>query len=143
MDKINLANIIKSYFLGVFIGFIIQLNGDMDIPFKYWVIILMSSGSVGFIIGFITEVLTALLPVSIAMTKTYFIINNLISLIVAALIMSLSVYIMNDELQLQSDFFQVVVMVLSIIFVANLVDYMRYRKSQIHLLQYKKSMRQK
>jgi membrane protein DedA with SNARE-associated domain len=83
------------------------------------------------------------LPVSIAMTKTYFIINNLISLIVAALIMSLSVYIMNDELQLQSDFFQVVVMVLSIIFVANLVDYMRYRKSQIHLLQYKKSMRQK
>jgi uncharacterized protein YacL len=143
MEKINLENIIKSFFLGIFIGIILQLYGHTDMLLKYKVLSVLASGSIGFIIGFITEWLTAILPISLANSRTYFFLNNLIALLVTTLIMlSLAVMTIGDK-DAGIGFVPVLFIVLGIICIANLFDYMMFRRAQHKLKSFKALLKDK
>lgn len=143
MDKIHLENIIKSFFLGLFIGILLQFFNDTDVLFEYKIVTVLASGSIGFIIGFITEWLTAILPISIANSKIYFFINNLIALIITTLIMLSLVIIADGQMDKQGEFIPILSIVLSIICIANLFDYMMYRRVQQKLKTFKAMMKDK
>lgn len=143
MDKIHLENIIKSFFLGLFIGILLQFFNDTDVLFEYKIVTVLASGSIGFIIGFITEWLTAILPISIANSKIYFFINNLIALIITTIIMLSLVIIADGQMDKQGEFIPILSIVLSIICIANLFDYMMYRRVQHKLKTFKAMMKDK
>ncbi|MGF7031542.1 uncharacterized protein YacL [Paenibacillus mucilaginosus] len=138
MEKIHLANMIKSFFLGLLIGVILQFFDHADVQFSYKVMTVLASGSVGFIIGFITEWLTSVLPIRMANSRTYFFINNFIALIVTTLIMTASLLmISSSEMESRGGFMPVLLIVLGIICIANLFDYMMYRRAQNKLKTFK------
>jgi len=143
MEKIHLENIIKSFFLGLFIGLLLQFYNDTDVLFAYKIIAVLASGSIGFLIGFITEWLTAILPISIANSKMYFFINNLIALIVTTLIMVSFIMIAGDQMENQGEFMPILWIVLGIICIANLFDYMMYRRVQHKLTTFKALIKDK
>ncbi|MUT64682.1 hypothetical protein [Paenibacillus sp. NEAU-GSW1] len=144
MEKINFENIIKSFFLGLFIGVVLQFNGSAaDIQFSYRVLSVLASGSIGFIIGFLTEWITAILPITIAKARTYFFINNFIALIVTAFIMTVLILVTNGETESRGGLVPVFLIVLSIVCAANLFDYLMYRRAQSRLKTYKEWMKDK
>jgi len=140
MGKINFENIIKSFFLGLFIGMILQWQSRADVLLQYQVLAVLASGSVGFIVGFITEWLTSILPISMANARTYFLINNAIALIVTTLIMGFLLSIASDTMEGSGGFAPVLLIVLGMICLANLFDYMMYRRAQHKLRTYQASM---
>lgn len=137
MEKIHLDNIIKSIILGLFIGVILQFSDNTNIKFSYRVLAILASGCVGFFIGLVTEWLTAILPISMANARTYFLINNLIALIVTTVIMMSLIIITNSEMVKKGEFISVLLIVLGIICLANLSDYMMYRRAQNKLRKFK------
>jgi len=137
MENINLENIIKSFFLGLFMGIILQFYDKSDVLFEYKVLTVLASGSIGFIIGFITEWLTAILPIRIANARTYFFINNLIALVVTTIIMAALILITSSEMENKGEFMPVLMIVLGIICIANLFDYLMYRRAQNKLKTFK------
>ncbi|MGO4369741.1 hypothetical protein [Paenibacillus sp. 2TAB19] len=143
MEKINLENIIKSFFLGLFIGGILLFYDRADMLFSYKVLAVLASGSIGFIIGFITEWVTSILPISMAKVRTYFFINNLIALIVTTFIMGSLIMITSDEVENKAQFMPILLTVLGIICIANLFDYMMYRRAQAKLKTYKALIKDK
>lgn len=136
MEKVNLKNIIKSFFLGIFIGFVLQFNNDADTLVSNRILILLASGSIGFIIGFITEFATSILPISIAKPRVYFFISNLISLVVTGLIIVFSM-IISDGIENKKEFLPMACIILCIVFAANIVDYVIYQRTQNRLKKYK------
>jgi len=143
MEKIHLENIIKSFFLGLFIGLLLQFYNDTDVLLAYKIMAVLASGSIGFLIGFITEWLTAILPISIANSKMYFFINNLIALIVTTLIMVSFIMIAGGQMENQGEFIPILWIVLGIICIANLFDYMMYRRVQHKLTTFKALIKDK
>lgn len=130
MENIHLENIIKSFFLGLFIGVILQFYDHSDALFEYKVLSVLASGSVGFIIGFITEWLTSILPIRMANARTYFFINNLIALVITTIIMASLIMITISKTANKGEFTPILLIVLGIICIANLFDYMMYRRAQ-------------
>lgn len=143
MEKVNLENIIKSFFLGIFIGVVLQFNDNGDGTITIRFIILLASGSMGFIIGFITELLTSILPITMAKSWTYFIVSNLIALIVTAIIMLFSIILTNDSIKDKRELIPIVFIVLSIVFVANIIDYIMYIRAQKKLKTFKQMLENK
>lgn len=141
MEKINLANIMKSFFLGLFIGVILQFYDNTDLLFSYRVLTILASGSIGFIIGMITEWLTSLLPIRLANSRTYFFINNIIALLVTAVTMCALVLITSHEKVTYGELLPILFIVLGIICAANLVDYLMYRRAQKRLNSFKASIK--
>ncbi|WP_139990599.1 hypothetical protein [Paenibacillus paridis] len=143
MENINFENIIKSFFLGILIGVILQFYDHTDMPYAFKVMAVLASGSIGFIIGLITEWITAILPISLANARTYFFINNLIAVIVAALIMASLIVITSSTMENKESFLPIVWIVLGIICIANLFDYLMYRRAQKKLKTFKAWMNDK
>lgn len=141
MEKIHYANIIKSFFLGLFMGVILQLLDTSDTAFTYRAMIVLASGSIGFIIGFITEWVTALLPIQIANPRTYFFINNLIALLVTACIMITFYVLSRGEIESRGEFTPTLLIVLGIICMANVMDYLMYRRAQRRLERFKSEVK--
>ncbi|MCM3781422.1 hypothetical protein M3231_00395 [Neobacillus mesonae] len=141
MEKIHLENMIKSFFLGLFIGVILQFYDHSEMQLSYRIIAALASGSIGFIIGFITEWVTSILPISIANARSYFFINNFIALTVTALIMVSLLMITNDEMENKGKLMPTLLIVLVIICAANLFDYMMYRRAQKKLNLYKELLK--
>jgi|GEM_PF-1191609 len=137
MKNIHWENIIKSFFLGLLIGAVLQFYEQAEAGFMYKVLSVFVSGGVGFIIGFITEWLTAILPISIANARTYFFINNLLALAVTTLILASLILITSRTMSNIADFTPMILIALGIICIANLVDYMMYRRAQIKLKLFK------
>lgn len=141
MDTVNFANVIKSFFLGILIGVIIQLQTPPGLLLSYKVMSVLASGSIGFIIGLTTEWITSVLPIRIARMRTYFLVNGLIALSVTLILMiALSALAANDGLN-QEGFLPVGLLVLGIVGTANLLDYMWYRRTQHKLDSFKASMK--
>lgn len=138
-----MKNVIKSFFLGLFVGVILQLHDYTNVLFQYKVLMVLASGSVGFIIGFITEWLTSLLPIRMANSKTYFLINNVIALVVTALLVGLVVVMTSQDMDFKGDLLPIMFIVLGIICIANLLDFMLYRRAQRKLEVYKKLLKNK
>ena len=143
MDKIHLENIIKSFFLGLFIGILLQFYNATDELFAYKIMTVLASGSIGFIIGFLTEWLTAILPIHIANSKMYFFINNLIALIITTLILLFLVIITDSQIENEGEFMPILWIVLSIVCIANLFDYIMYRRVQHKLKTFKALIKDK
>lgn len=139
MEKIHFENIIKSFFLGIFIGVLLQLFHRTDELFAYKVLAVLASGSIGFIIGLVTEWLTAVLPVHLANARMYFFINNMISLVIAAIILTILFLMTRGQLESEQAFLPVLLTVLGAITVANLFDYWMYRRAQHKLQSFKSS----
>lgn len=142
MDKLNLESIIKSFFLGGFIGLVLQVSLLDQLSFRERVMMILISAAIGFIIGFITEVITALLPISIAKHWTYFLINSLISLIITAIILYLTVYISSNDQRSTQNIPLVISIALVIVFFANMIDFILYLRVQRRLINYKESLNQ-
>lgn len=143
MENIHLENIIKSFFLGLFIGVILQFNDHSEVLPKYQVMSVLASGSVGFLIGFITEWLTSNLPIRIANARMYFFINNLIALVVTTLIMASLIWITSSTMVNKGEFVPILWTVLGIVCIANLFDYLMYRRVQHQLEIFKASIKDK
>ncbi|GKU78017.1 hypothetical protein L3i20_v224140 [Paenibacillus sp. L3-i20] len=143
MENIHLQNVIKSFFIGLFIGIVIQLYDDTEVLITYKVLTVLASGSVGFIIGFITEWLTSILPIRMANSRTYFFINNLIALVVTTLIMASFLLITGSTIDNKVAFMPMLLIVLGIICIANLFDYMMYRRAQTKLKSFKEMIKDK
>ncbi|MBD2870380.1 hypothetical protein [Paenibacillus arenilitoris] len=140
MEKIHFENCVKSFFLGLFIGVILQLFDHSDMLFEYQVLTVLASGSVGFLIGLVTEWLTSILPIRMANARTYFFMNNLIALVVATIIMAALYMITSSEMESKREFMPILLIVLGMICIANLFDYMMYRRAQNKLKTYQASM---
>ncbi|UHA75419.1 hypothetical protein KIK04_10690 [Paenibacillus sp. 481] len=143
MEKINLESIIKSFFIGLFIGILLQFYDDADVLFSYKVLTVLASGSVGFIIGLITEWLTSILPIRMANSRTYFFIHNFIALIVTTFILISSMMFTSSEMEGQVEFTPILLIALGIICIANLFDYMMYRRAQHKLKSFKALIKDK
>ncbi|GMK37685.1 hypothetical protein PCCS19_07390 [Paenibacillus sp. CCS19] len=143
MEKIHLENVIKSFFLGLFLGVMLQLQTRSDVSVEYRVLQALASGSIGFIIGFITEWLTLKLPISMAKARAYFFINNLIALIVTTLIMGSFVLIVGYSKADRGQFMTVLLIVLGVVCIANFFDYMMYRRAQRKLASFKALIKDK
>ncbi|TVX89757.1 hypothetical protein [Paenibacillus agilis] len=143
MENIHFINVVKSFFLGLFIGVILQFTGHSDVSQSNAILVVLASGSIGFIVGLLTEWLTSILPISMAKARTYFFINNLIALVVTTLIMACSMMITDVSLEKAKELFWILWIVLSIICAANLFDYFMYRRAQHKLKTFKALMKDK
>ena len=141
MDKIHLESVIKSFFLGLFIGIVLLFYHDAEAALAYKTVTVLASGSLGFLIGWLTEWLTALLPIRIANSRTYFFINNLLALIVTTFIMASFMLITGSAVEDMGQFMPTLLIVLGVVCVANLGDYMMYRRAQHKLQVFKASMK--
>ncbi len=142
MGKIHLENTIKSFFLGLFIGIALQFYDRFDASIEDVALRVLASGSIGFIIGLITEWLTSILPIRMANARMYFFINNVIALVVTAILMGSSVLIVSaDERMGMKEIAQIMLIVLGIVCLANLFDYGMYRRAQSKLRRFKMSMK--
>jgi uncharacterized protein YacL len=141
MDNIHFENIMKSFFLGLFIGVVLQFYDRSDVTFEHQALRVLASGSIGFMIGFITEWLTSILPIRMANARMYFFINNIIALAVTAIIMAASfVMVTSSEAKNAEEFTPILSIVLGIVCLANLFDYLMYRRAQIKLRTFKASI---
>jgi len=140
MENMNLANVIKSFFLGIGIGIALLMYNHEAVPSDVRLISVLASGSIGFLIGFMTEWLTAMLPISLAKARTYFFINNLIAVIVAAFFMALLMIFPISSGGDKVELMPILGIVLGVICAANLFDYLMYRRTQRKLQSYKSQM---
>lgn len=138
MEKINIENIVKSFFLGIFIGLVIQVTLSDAISIHARLIMVLASGGIGFLIGFITEWLTSLLPINIANPKNYFFINNVIALAVTTLIVTTTMILSGNE---TDAFMPILFLILGIVCIANIMEYMMYRRAQNKLRKFKKTLK--
>ncbi|WP_270166961.1 hypothetical protein [Paenibacillus sp. SYP-B4298] len=143
METVNFTNVIKSFFLGIVIGVMVQLQAPPGLLPSYKVMSVLASGSIGFIIGLITEWITSMLPLRLARMRTYFLINGLIALSVTFILLIGMNQITVNEGHSQEGFLPVVAIVLGIVGAANLLDYMWYRRTQHKLDSFKASMKER
>lgn len=142
MDKLNLESIIKSFFLGGFIGLVLQISFLDQFNIQEGIIMILVSCSIGFIIGLITEVITALLPISIARPWTYFVINGVISLVITASILYLTVFVSSGNAGESYDLHLVIAIALFIVLCANVIDFVLYMRVQRRLSKFKATVGQ-
>ncbi|MBP2028362.1 uncharacterized protein YacL [Acetoanaerobium pronyense] len=140
MEKIHFKNIIKSFFLGVFIGIVLQINDSADASVSYRFLILINTGTIGLIIGFITEWITSKIPITLANSRNYFLINNIIALIVTTCILIVTLGMMKNE---TSEFLPILRIVLGIVLIANIADYIFYIRTQRKLKLFKGTLKEK
>lgn len=129
----NYENVVKSFFLGAVIGMLLQVVSP--VPTAGWPLVvgILTSGAVGLLIGLATEWLTSLLPLRLARTAMYFAVNNLIAVVITAIAMVLLLVFADQETAARWNWWALIGAVVSIVSVANLVDFLLYRQSQRQL----------
>lgn len=135
-ERINYKNILYSVGIGVTIGLSSRLlvNGDWNT--EAVIINALFSGLIGLLIGVITEVVLARLPIRFAKPLTFFLINLSIALFITGAIL-LSAYFFVVEGMTASDIMKVLLCAFFIILLANLFDYYRYKKANKQLTAFK------
>lgn len=142
MERVNFENVIKSSFLGVFIGVVLQFNVDGSVAWTDRLIMVLASGGMGFVIGLITEWLTLRLPINLANPRNYFFINNMIALVVTASIVSVAMVVTGTETRQNTEFAPILLVVLGIVCAANIMEYLAYRRTQTKLRTLKKMLKE-
>lgn len=130
MKKIDSLNIVKSGLLGLFIGFVMQVSQNSDSSLEIWLYALLLSSLIGTVIGFITEGFTVMIPIRLANTKIYFFINNIIALVITSLVLIALNHFVFHALSGFVDWLKLLATILSIVTIANFIDYQVYKKSQ-------------
>ncbi|WP_328473376.1 hypothetical protein OHA21_12335 [Actinoplanes sp. NBC_00393] len=125
--------LVKSFALGLVVGVALQLSAPAGTDFSDRALTVLACGAVGLMIGAVTEWLTSLLPIRIARTAVYFLINNLIAIVISAVVTAVLVALSSADV-LDAG---VVVLVVAIVCVANLGDFLLYRRAQrrLHAIQ--------
>lgn len=118
----------------MFIGICLHLY--LGGHYTEWLVNAVIGGAVGFVIGGITEVATAFLPISMAKPKTYFLINGLIAIVVAAIVFFLfnRFFGTNGITKENILLFAGIIMIINL---ANVLDYVMYKKANKKLKIYK------
>lgn len=137
MDKMNFNDVVKSFFLGMFIGFVLLWFSPAPLDVKEAVTTVLSSSSIGFIVGLLTEWVTAQLPISMAKKWVYFAVNNTVALLVTLLIMSVLFFMMPKERLGIREALPILMMILVLVSAGNLVDILAFKKSNKQLEAYK------
>ncbi len=114
--------ILKSVALGLLIGVALQVPAPAGTGVPERLLGLLVCGVVGLVVGVATEWLTSLLPIRFARTAVYFAVNNVIAVVIAAVVTVLL-----------GGLATVVILVVVIVCVANLGDYLVYRRAQRRL----------
>ncbi|MGL5675274.1 MAG: hypothetical protein ACRDDX_02570 [Cellulosilyticaceae bacterium] len=141
IEKINSKAIIISIFIGVFIGIGVELLFDKPQSVDALIVAMITGGIIGLIIGSVTEFLTALIPISMAKASVYYIINNIIALMVAILIIGGGSIYFNATLSIEESI-KKLLFVCVMITGANGIDYLNYRKTNKQLERYKKKRKE-
>ncbi|GAA3016605.1 hypothetical protein [Streptosporangium longisporum] len=124
--------ILKSFALGSAVGVALQVSAAANVHFSDRALTVLACGAVGLVIGAVTEWLTSLLPIRIARTAVYFLINNLIAVVVSAVVTAVLVASASANVLDRSGLMSVL-LVIAIICVANLGDFLLYRRAQRRL----------
>lgn len=127
----NLISIAKSGLLGLAIGFALALLNLANASFADHLLNGLVAGVVGLVIGALIEWVTSLLPLRIAHTATYFLINNAIAVVISALVTTLLVLFASEEIR--DRLWGILAVVVAIVCVGNLLDYLLYRRAQQRL----------
>ncbi len=135
LDKIDINNILYSFVIGALIGLFAQIALNPMPDLKSLFLCVFISGIVGLFIGAAIVFVMALLPIKIAKPSTYFIINNLTALFIT-LIVILSLYYSGVENFSLTDLIIVLIIAFVIIISANILDYSRYKRTNIKLMEY-------
>lgn len=133
----NFGNVVKSFFLGVGIGVLLQLGmlfrpGSDASDAGSWAIALAASGMIGLVIGLVTEWLTALLPIRLARTRTYFLINGGIAVVVTAAILLLARTVVGGGFA-SAEWWSTLGIIVLIVTIANVADYAVYARTNARL----------
>lgn len=129
----NLTNVVRSLFLGLGIGILLQFSIGAEASLLDRALTVLASGALGLAIGFVTEWLTSLLPLRLARTRTYFVLNNAIALAVTLVVMGGLVLVFGEHADSTWGWWPVVGVVLVIVCVANIAEYLLYRRTQARL----------
>lgn len=134
---VNFGNVVKSFLLGIGIGVIINVasalqpgGGASDVG--TWSLTIAAGGLIGLVIGLVTEWLTALLPIRMARTRTYFVINGVIALIVTTAVLLLARAALGGGFA-AADWWQTLGAILLIVTIANILDYAVYARTNARL----------
>ena len=126
----NIGNVVKSFFLGLGIGLVVLVLTSDAGTIGLRLLSVLASGGIGMLVGLVTEWLTSLLPIRLARPRTYFLINGAIAVIVTAVIM---LTLMAFSGWRGAGMWRLIVVVLAIVMVANIVDYLLYRRTMARL----------
>lgn len=140
LKKINYMNIFKSLFLGIFVGAVViaYLNGYESA--QVFMLQLLLSGVAGLLIGAVTEIITALLPIDIAKTSTFFFINNMVAIITTVFILFVTFTIIGGNMKEVS--LEILIISCILIAIANVIDYLMYKNTNRKLQDYQKKNNQ-
>ncbi len=139
LDKINYRSLVTSFGIGVAISCSFQLQLTESIEVKSFLMVAFAGGGIGFLIGAIAEIITAFLPVSLAKPKTYFLISGGIGLGLTIIVLMLSKLMLKESMDV--DMFRTIVLIaVSIVAVANVLDFKHYKKANNHLEAYKREL---
>jgi cation transport ATPase len=133
----NVQDVAKSCYLGLGIGVVVVMAnpGAGDVGLR--ALTVLASGAIGLVVGLVTEWLTARLPLHLARPRTYFLLNGLIALATTAAIMGGLVALAGATGHGADGGAQgwgpVVALVLAIVVVANVVDYLLFRRTRSRL----------
>lgn len=139
LSKINRNSIISSFWIGVAISLVFQKLLNISTNPTNLLTIGFIGGVIGILIGTVTEVITVFLPISMANPKMYFVISGSIGVLITIMVLSVT------KLGLQYSFSPselriAVVVSVGIIAVANGVEYLNYKRTNIKLEAYKKQL---
>lgn len=140
MEKINRANIVKSFFLGMFIGGFFQWGSDGGFWIPGTLLVLTASGMIGLVIGWITELATSMLPISMARPHIYFLLNGGISLIITGAMIFFSLTIAGGP-EAAGEILSMLWPILAIVLAANVGDFIIYQETHRRLKKYKEAIR--
>lgn len=132
-NKIELKSIISSFWVGVIIGGIFNLINGQSQSFDL-LISLMTSGGIGVLIAFSTELITLVIPISIARPKSYFLISSMIGITITLIVISF----INGFMMKENPLGHMTIIFIGILLVGgiNLIDYIRYKKTNERLKVY-------
>jgi hypothetical protein len=130
---VDLTAIFKSFVLGLVIGAALLLTAPAGAGLAEGALNVVVCGAVGLVIGAATEWLTSLLPIRIARTAVYFLVNNLIAVVITAIVTTALVAVNPAGVVDRGGLGSVVALVVAIVCVANLGDYLVYRRAQRRL----------
>lgn len=135
LDKIDIKNILYSFIIGALIGLCAQIALNPVPDLKSLLICVLISGIIGLFVGTAIVFVMALLPVKIAKPSTYFMISNLAALFITLAVI-LSFYFYGVENFTATDLVIVLIIAFVVIIAANILDYSRYKRTNIKLMEY-------
>ncbi len=127
----NAQAVVRSGMLGVVIGIVLALLHAADTTLAEQALTVLISGALGLAIGAVTEWATSLLPLRIARTATYFLINNAIAVVISLAVTGLLVAF--SPAGFAGGSWIVLCTVVVIVCLGNLVEFLQYRRTQRRL----------